>query len=135
LRDGKERTTDVKLTTRTDELASGESESSEGGDESGASTALVGVHVAALPAELAQRLKVPRGEGLIVTSVDEGSAAEAAGVQANDVLLELQRKPMSSIDAFQRASQAVKPGDTVLFRVKRGGSALYLAARAPVPKK
>jgi serine protease Do len=61
-------------------------------------------------------------------------AAAAAGVQPGDVVLELQRKPVPTVDAFRKVARDVKPGDTVVFRVRRGGSALFLAAQAPRAK-
>jgi serine protease Do len=132
LRDGKEQTTEVTVTERDEErIATGDFER-EGDSE--ASGSIVGLKVAPITPEIAQRIGVNQGEGLLVSDVGSGSAAEAAGVQPNDVLLELQRRPMTGIDAFRKVSKGVKSGDTVLFRVRRGGSALYLAARAPQKK-
>ncbi len=111
-------------------------EDNEGGESGGDETtsATVGLSVGPISPAIAERLGIDANEGVLVTNVEEGSAAEAAGVQPNDVLLELQRRPVASPSAYQKIARTVKPGDTVLFRVRRGGGALFLAAKAPGKK-
>jgi serine protease Do len=128
LREGKERVVEVKVAERDEEgLAQGRT---SGEERPGAGENTVGLAVEPLTPELARRLNVPAGEALVVTGVQSGSAAEAAGVREGDVLMELQRQPVASLDDLRKAARSVKSGETVLFRVRRGGSALYLAARA-----
>ena len=130
LRDGKARTLEAKVTER-DEQAVEQGRQGQGAEQPPESNANVGLSVAPITPDLARRLGVSQGEGLAVTQVAPNSAAEAAGVQAGDVLLELQRQPTSTVEAYRKLARTIKPGDSVLFRVRRGGSAIYLAAQAP----
>ncbi|MFM2153976.1 MAG: hypothetical protein RL199_2411, partial [Pseudomonadota bacterium] len=95
-RDGKESTTDVTVAEREDETASIEAPP-KGGSAEAKGSANIGVTVSAITPELARRLGIAEGEGLAVTDVHEGSAAEKAGVQAGDVLLEFQRQRVPTI--------------------------------------
>ena len=50
------------------------------------------------PAEaLRAQLDLPEGQGLVVVKVDEGGAAESAGLRKNDLLLEIDGKKVASI--------------------------------------
>jgi serine protease Do len=134
-RDGKTRQVKIKVTEREEgRIASGDMSGegqSDEGDQGEASSATVGLTVEPVNDEIAGRLHIDPGEGVLVTEVAENSAAEAAGVQRNDVLVELQRHPITSVTQYRQIARGVKAGDTVVFRVRRGESALYLAARAP----
>ena len=132
LRDGSEKVVEVKVAERNDEGTGAKAGDTGPGEATNGSP--VGLTLSAITPDMARRLGVNPDEGLVVTDVAEGSAAKAAGVQAGDVLLDLQRKPVPSIDAYKRIAKDVKAGDTVVFRVRRGGSALFLAARAPQKK-
>jgi len=131
LREGKERVVEVKVGERDEEALAGGRMPGGSEEEGPASGAAVGLSVSPITPEISRRTGLKQGEGLAVTEVQDGGAAEAAGVQPGDALLELQRRPVASVDAFRKIAREIKPGDTVLFRVRRGGSALYLAARAP----
>ena len=48
-----------------------------------------GVQLSQVPAVLRSQLAIPEGQGVVVESVREGSAAAAAGIQRHDVLLEI----------------------------------------------
>jgi membrane-associated protease RseP (regulator of RpoE activity) len=69
---------------------------------------------------LAEQLDLPRGQGLVVGPVAPGSAAAKAGLLANDVLLELDGKPVPrEREAFLRALAETKPDvpiDVVVLR-------------------
>ncbi len=131
LRDGKERTIRVKLAERDESAIEHGSMEGQSPETQKEAQARVGLTVSPITPDLAQRLGVSPGEGLVVTNVAPDSAADTAGVQDGDVLVELQRRPTDSVDAYRNIARTVKPGDSVLFRVRRGGSAIYLAAQAP----
>lgn len=60
---------------------------------------------------LRAQLDLPEGQGLVVARVDDGSAAEAAGLRKNDVLLEVDGKKITTLrdakDALQKSSSCV----------------------------
>ena len=63
---------------------------------------------------------------VVVDSVEPGSAAEQAGVQPGDVLLELDKTRVESPAQLAREARKLKAGDAVVLRVQRGGRSLYL---------
>jgi serine protease Do len=61
-------------------------------------------------------------------TVHEDSAAAAAGLRAEDVVLALDGEAVAAAAGFVRAIQGRKPGETVRLRVRRGEEELELAA-------
>ncbi len=57
--------------------------------------------------------------GLVVRSVDEGSFAEDIGLFENDVILSINRQPVSTVEDVIRIQSTLKAGDAVAFRVMR----------------
>ena len=67
------------------------------------------------------------GEGsIVVQSVNPGSPAERAGLQAGDSLLRIAEQEVASNQDLQRILAAHRPGDTVSFIVSRRGDELEL---------
>lgn len=70
----------------------------------------------------------PRDFGLRITGVREGSPAERAGLQAGDVVIEFDGKPVADIYAYTYALRDKKPGDAVKVVVERDGKRFTLNA-------
>lgn len=71
---------------------------------------------------LSDQLGLPRGQGLVVEQVTPTAAAAKAGFRPNDILLELNGKPVSSdYREFLKALDEVKPGTPVEAVVLRKG--------------
>ena len=70
----------------------------------------------------------PRDFGLRITGVREGSPAEKAGLQAGDVVVEFDGKPVEDIYAYTYALRDKKPGDAVKVVVERDGKRLTFNA-------
>lgn len=68
----------------------------------------------------------PHGGRLRVRAVTPGTGAEAAGLQADDVLLSVAGLPATSPDAITRALLRRQPGDRVAVEVQRDGAELAL---------
>jgi len=102
-------------------------EQNQPGQPSAASgAALQGLHVQDLSADLKQQLGLPAGAtGVVVTSVDPGSAADAAGIQQGDVIQEVDRKPVHSVDEYQRAI-AGTGNQPVLLLINSKGTTHYV---------
>jgi S1-C subfamily serine protease len=58
--------------------------------------------------------------------VNRGSAAALAGVQQNDVILEVNRQPASSVSQVTRALQNATTGTPVFLVVWRDGNELFV---------
>ncbi|MDQ3214250.1 MAG: PDZ domain-containing protein [Acidobacteriota bacterium] len=79
-----------------------------------------GMQLEAVTPEIARGTGLPRGQGgAIVADVVRGSAAARAGVQPNDVILEVNRQPVTTISQVTRALQNAAPGTPVFLVVWR----------------
>ena len=57
--------------------------------------------------------------GLVIRSVDAGSFAEDIGLFEKDVILAINRKPVSTVEEVLKIQSSLKPGDAVAFHVMR----------------
>jgi serine protease Do len=74
------------------------------------------------------RARIGRNRGgVVVETVEQGSAADLAGLQPGDVILEVGRRGVDSVEAFNQALGNAKSAGRVLLLVSSGGSARYLA--------
>jgi len=90
----------------------------------------LGIDARALTPELARSLNVPDGRGVLVERVEDGSRAQTAGIEAGDVIVEVNRAPVASVGALQAALDKHPAGQPVLVLVHREGQSLYLAVGA-----
>jgi serine protease Do len=68
-------------------------------------------------------LNVPANvQGAAIANVRPGSPAEDAGLQPGDVVLEVNRKPVTSAEQFANAVHAVPAGKDVLLLVWSKGN-------------
>jgi len=89
-----------------------------GGGEKGA---LQGVTVQGLTSELRQQLQTPEGtQGVVITEVDADSAAAAAGLQQGDIVVQVNRKPVTTVSEFNAAVKAGASRESTLLLVKSG---------------
>jgi serine protease Do len=70
-----------------------------------------------------------KSDGVVVTAVEPGSAAEEAGLRRGDVIVEVDRKAVRGVDEYKKALAAVRKGRGVLFLVRRGENTLFLALK------
>jgi serine protease Do len=98
-------------------------------DEEPASTGL-GMDIDTVTPEMARDLELPRERGsVIVTHVERNSAAAAGGVAPNDIILEVNRVPVSSVSQVTRELQKVQPGGAVTLLVWRNGTENFLVLK------
>lgn len=57
--------------------------------------------------------------GVLITNVEEGSFASDIGLQGRDVIVSINRQPVSSVDDVKRIQSSIKAGDPVAFRIMR----------------
>jgi aminopeptidase N len=68
-----------------------------------------------------------QGPGVTVTSVVPGSPAEKAGVQAGDILMSIDGRPIANLQAYSDLLRTLSPGQTVRAVVQRQGKELALS--------
>jgi serine protease Do len=132
MRDGKE----VDLAVTLDEFDLGDANKQgrgEGDDESGPGaqnqSGKLGLSLEPLTQQTAKRLGLGADvEGLVVTNVEQGGPAAEAGISQGDVILEINRKQVASIDDVRTALEnaGARP---VLLLVSRRGQTVYLTVR------
>ena len=118
LREGKELTLPITVGEFKDSevVASGE-------------TGELGLTVEKVTPQVAEELGLKRMEGLVITEVKPGSAAEDGGLQTGDVITEINRHPVSTMADFRRETAKAGKGQSVLFLVRRGQGSLFLALK------
>jgi Do/DeqQ family serine protease len=125
LRDGNERTLTVKL----GELAESKTARRDVEGDSSDRTAL-GVSVAPLTPELAARAGVPKDvRGLLVQEVNPDGRAAEAGIRSGDVIQEVNRKPVETVEELRAAVKATTDRPTLVL-VNREGRDLFVTVRA-----
>jgi serine protease Do len=89
----------------------------------------LGMTVQRLTPQIAESLGLERADGVVVSAVDPGSAADEAGIRRGDVILEVDRKPIRNIDEYKKSLAGIRKGKGVLLLVRRGESTLFLALK------
>jgi serine protease Do len=89
----------------------------------------LGLTVQRLTPQMAESLGLEKAEGLVVTAVEPGSAADDAGIRRGDVIVEVDRKAVRSVDDYKKAVAGARQGRGILFLVRRGDSTLFLALK------
>ena len=89
----------------------------------------LGLTVQRLTPPMAESLGLEKSDGVVVSAVEPGSAADDAGIRRGDVLMEIDRRPVRNLDEYRKMVAAIKKGRGVLFLVRRGESTLFLALK------
>jgi serine protease Do len=87
---------------------------------------LRGIQVEEVTPAAGRQLGLGSRHSLVIAAVEEGSAAEAAGVMVGDVLLEVNRKPIADLRVYQQVTEAVKLRAPALLLIERQGTVLYV---------
>jgi serine protease Do len=69
--------------------------------------------------------------GVVVVNVASGGAAEKAGMQAGDIIKELNRFSVRNLNDYRTILKQIKSGASLLLLVKRAGNTFYLALSVP----
>ena len=80
-----------------------------------------------LTPEIAKGLGLKKETGVVVTQVEPGSPASDAGIQAGDVIGEVNRKPVKNAEDFIQKVEKAKDQDNVLLLIQRGQNTLFAA--------
>src|SRR5882724_722888 len=78
-----------------------------------------GLHVENLTPERGRRIGLEGQKGVAVTGVDPASFAEDLNFGRDDVIVEVNRESVTSVDEYRKAISKLKPGDSVVFKVLR----------------
>jgi serine protease Do len=136
VRSGKKEETTVTIADRSKLFAArlGEEDENQGEEEPKASK--FGITVRAITGDLADRLNITAGKGVVVQDVKQGSFAEDLGLNRGDVILEVNKQPVNKPDDFSKIESSLKSGQDVVFLVRPRGSraqdgTIFLAGTLP----
>ncbi|MEX2663608.1 MAG: trypsin-like peptidase domain-containing protein [Vicinamibacterales bacterium] len=86
-----------------------------------------GMQIEPVTPAVARATKLPRDRGgAVIVSIDRNSAAYNAGLQSRDVILEVNRQPVSSVSEVTRALQGAPDGEPVFLVIWRGGQEQFV---------
>ena len=89
-----------------------------------------GLQVQELTKEMAQRFKLGVQRGVIVTDVTENSLAAQQGIEREDVITEVDGKPVTDVKTFRDALNQADPKRGVLLYLDRKGSKTFAVLKA-----
>jgi serine protease Do len=89
-------------------------------DQAGPESHQLGIQIQAVTGPVAQQLGVKEGEGVVITAVEQGSAADEAGLTAGDIILQANRQAVNTPQQFQQAITGVEKTGQVLLLIHRG---------------
>ncbi len=103
-------------------------ETSTGPDEQ--SSQGFGITLSPLTPDVARRLRAPTAtEGVLVSDVEAGSPAFRQGLARGDIILQVNRKSVTSPQEASRALNQVPSGGTAFLLVMRGGQEQFVTVR------
>lgn len=89
---------------------------------------LASLRVQALDNALMSQLNIPsKTTGVVVTSVEPGGQAEAAGLQRGDVIQEVNHESVKTLSEYQKAAEKIKKDELAVLLVNRQGNSLFVA--------
>jgi hypothetical protein len=89
----------------------------------------LGVSASGAAPALREQLKLPRGVGLVVDSVEDKGPAEEAGIKPLDVLEKLNDQWLINVEQFTALVRSMKVGDEVTLSVFRQGARQEVKAK------
>ena len=122
MRDGQAKIFNVKIAKRDDAKTAARSEPPVDNRDD-----MLGMRLAALTPEVAQRFNIREATGVIVMEVQSGSQAEEAGVRPGDIIKEVNRQAVETVKDCQEALKKVpKDGQASLFLWRKNAGFLVV---------
>lgn len=89
----------------------------------------LGLDVQELTAALADKFNLRDSKGVLISKVEPGSLAQAEGLREGDLIKEVNRGEILSVEDFTAAIGRIRRGDAVLLRVLRETRAFYVVLK------
>ena len=122
LRNGKAQNASVTIADRAKLFAARLGDDQENEDENTPKPSKFGVTVRKVTPEMADRLDIPAGKGVIVQDVKPGSFAEDVNLARGDIILEVNKQAVNSEEEFAKLESSMKSGQDVVFLVRQRGT-------------
>jgi len=85
------------------------------------SRGLLGVHISSITPDIATTFELPDTTGALITDVNPGSAAEAAGLQSADIIVSIDDQRVRDSGSLRNMIGLLRPGDRVTIGFIRDG--------------
>ena len=100
------------------------------GAERATDHALAGLAVQGLDPKTARDLGLPgRTQGVLVVEVDPDSGVARSGIAPGDVISEINKQPVKSVQEFEKIASGLKKDQHILLLVNRHGAALFISVK------
>jgi serine protease Do len=110
IREGKEKTVSVKIA---------EKETTQESEPVSSSGKNIGLKVQEMTSSIARKYGYQTEEGLIITEVERYSEADRKGLETGDIILEVNRKKVETINDLEKILNRLKSGDPLLLLIRR----------------
>jgi len=90
-----------------------------------------GLTVETLKDDVARELGIEKGEGVVVTAVEEDSVAAEKGLMRGDVITEMNRRPIRNTADFKTALARADAKKGVLVYFRRGNASSFVVLKEP----
>ncbi len=121
LREGKTKTVSLKVGVRPGTDVPIQSESGMALD--------FGMTVQNITDEIARQLRLDNTNGVLISDVEPGGAAEIAGLSRGDIVLEINRSTVNNLNDYKKIVAGLKADEGVVLYVQRGKSRIFIALR------
>ena len=95
----------------------------------------ISAQTTAIPRRLVHDHALPHERGVLVSEVQPGSPADAAGLRPGDILIDVAGTPIASVDALQRELTGDRIDQVLPLRILRGGAPRRILAIPAEPAR
>ncbi len=128
LRDKKEMEFEVTIAELPKKLAEAGPDDEPAEEDEG--TALAGLTVRQLTPDIARRYGIDEADGgVVVVKVEPGSRALEAGIRAGDMIIQINQKPVASLEDYKKIAAKIRKKDRALLLIRRKGEDLFVTIR------
>ena len=86
----------------------------------------LGIDIQELNPALSRKFGIKGEKGVVITEVEPESPGDAAGLQPGDLILEINRVRVTTVNQVRRILEKTKPDEPTLLLVKRDGGTRYV---------
>jgi len=122
IRNGKESTATVTVADRSKLFASRLGDQEEGGEQAKPQESKFGITVRGITRDMADRYNLPNTKGVMVQDVKPDGFGDSCQLSRGDVILEINKQPVNSVEDFEKIQSQVKGGQDVVFLVRPRGT-------------